>query len=195
MSFETIRLFFALLAILANAVTIGTVAIGVVGSTKAGAELRQKVFSAFAGLELWMAFAVAATATLGSLYLSEIVHLIPCTYCWYQRIAMYPLAVILFIGAVRKDHGIRIYAATLAGIGAVIAAYHRLIQVYPDLDGGSSCSATVPCSAAYLEIFGFITIPYMALSGFLLILALLWLDRFNKPNHAASLSDQERSTP
>ncbi len=64
MSFETIRLFFALLAILANAVTIGIVAIGFAGSTKAGAELRQKVFSAFAGLELWMAFAVAATATL-----------------------------------------------------------------------------------------------------------------------------------
>jgi disulfide bond formation protein DsbB len=191
MSFETIRLFFALLAILANAVTIGIVAIGFAGSTKAGAELRQKVFSAFAGLELWMAFAVAATATLGSLYLSEIVHLIPCTYCWYQRIAMYPLAVILFIAALRQDHGIRIYAAALAGIGAIIAAYHRLIQAYPDLDGGSSCSATVPCSAAYLEIFGFITIPYMALSGFLLILALLWLDRFNNAKQPASLAESE----
>jgi disulfide bond formation protein DsbB len=191
MSFETIRLFFALLAILANAVTIGIVAIGFAGSTKAGAELRQKVFSAFAGLELWMAFAVAATATLGSLYLSEIVHLIPCTYCWYQRIAMYPLAVILFIAALRQDHGIRIYATALAGIGAIIAAYHRLIQAYPDLDGGSSCSATVPCSAAYLEIFGFVTIPYMALSGFLLILALLWLDRFNNARQPASLVESE----
>ena len=191
MSFETIRLFFALLAIFANAVTIGILAIGVAGSTKAGAEARQKVFSAFAGLELWMAFAVAATATLGSLYLSEIVHLIPCTYCWYQRIAMYPLAVILFIAALRKDHGIRIYATALAGIGAIIAAYHRLIQAYPDLEGGSSCSATVPCSAAYLDIFGFITIPYMALSGFLLILALVWLDRFNNMKQPPSLSDTE----
>jgi disulfide bond formation protein DsbB len=191
MSFETIRLFFALLAILANAVTIGIVAIGFAGSTKTGAELRQNVFSAFAGFELWMAFAVAATATLGSLYLSEIVHLIPCTYCWYQRIAMYPLAVILFIAAVRQDHVIRIYATALAGIGAIIAAYHRLIQAYPDLDGGSSCSSTVPCSAAYLEIFGFITIPYMALSGFLLILALLWLDRFNNARQPASLVESE----
>ncbi len=191
MSFETIRLFFALLAIVANAVTIGIVAIGFAGSTKAGAELRQKVFSAFAGLELWMAFVVAATATLGSLYLSEIVHLIPCTYCWYQRIAMYSLAVILFIAALRQDHGIGIYAAALAGIGAIIAAYHRLIQAYPDLDGGSSCSATVPCSAAYLEIFGFITIPYMALSGFLLILAFLWLDRVNNVRQQAPLTESE----
>ena len=185
MSFETVSLFFALLAIAANAVTIGIVAIALAGKTSAGAGVRSQVFSAFQGLELWMAFIVAATATLGSLYLSEVAHFIPCMLCWYQRIAMYPIAIILLIAAVRRDHGVRIYAATLAVIGAVISFYHRLIQAYPELEGGGSCDPAAPCTAAYIEQFGFITIPYMALSAFLLILALLWLDRFNKSPGAA----------
>ncbi len=183
------RLFFALLAFAANAATIGIVAVAIAGRVgSGGAEFRDRTFGAVRGLELWLAFAVATTATLGSLYLSEIVHLIPCTFCWYQRIAMYPLVVLLGIAAWRKDHGIRIYAAALASIGTVIAAYHRLIQAFPDLSG-SSCSTGVPCTAAYFTEFGFVTIPYMALSGFLLILALLWIDRSNSPTHTTSLSD------
>jgi disulfide bond formation protein DsbB len=191
MSFQTMSLFFALLAIAANAGTIGIVVIGLAGKTSAFAGVRDQVFSAFKGLELWLAFVVAATATLGSLYLSEVVHLIPCTLCWYQRIAMYPLAVIFLIAAVRRDHGIRVYGATIAAIGAVIAVYHRLLQIYPELEGGTSCQPNVPCTVAYLERFGFISIPYMALSAFLFILAILWLDRFNYPPDRASLPDTE----
>lgn len=179
MDFHSMRLFFALLALSANAATIAIVAIGIAGRTgSSGHELRKRVFGAFRGHELWLGFAVATTATIGSLYLSEIVHLIPCTYCWYQRIAMYPLVIILGISALRKDHGVRIYATSLAGIGAVIASYHRIVQVFPELNG-SACSAGVPCTAAYFTLFGFVTIPYMALSGFLLILALLYVDRSN----------------
>jgi len=179
MDFQTVRLFFALLAIAANVATIGIVGIGIAGRLgSSGADLRDRVFDSLRGIELWSAFAVATTAALGSLYLSEVVHLIPCTYCWYQRIAMYPLAVILGIAAWRKDHDIRIYAATLATIGAVLSVYHRLIQAYPDL-GGSACSSGVPCTAAYFTLFGFVTIPYMALSAFLLILSLLYVDRVN----------------
>ena len=179
MDFHSMRLFFALLALSANAATIAIVAIGVAGRTgSSGHALRERVFGALNGLELWLGFTVATTATLGSLYLSEIVHLIPCTYCWYQRIAMYPLVIILGIAALRKDHGVRIYATALAVIGAAIAFYHRIVQVFPELNG-SACSAGVPCTAAYFTLFGFVTIPYMALSGFLLILALLYLDRAN----------------
>lgn len=191
MSFQTMSLFFALLAIAANAATIGIVAIGLAGKSRAFAGVRDQVFSAFKGLELWLAFVVATAATLGSLYLSEVVHLIPCTLCWYQRIAMYPLAVIFLIAAVRRDHGIRIYAATIATIGALIAVYHRLIQAYPELEGGASCNPAVPCTAAYVERFGFISIPYMALSAFLLILAILWVDRFNQSPDRASSPDTE----
>ena len=183
------RLFFALLAFAANAATIAIVVVAIAGRvTSGGADLRNRAFGAVRGLELWLAFVVAATATLGSLYLSEIVHLIPCTFCWYQRIAMYPLVVLLGIAAWRKDHDIRIYAAVLAAVGALLAAYHRLIQAFPDLNG-SACSTGVPCTAAYFTEFGFVTIPYMALSGFLLILALLWIDRANSPAPPSSLSD------
>ncbi len=179
MDFHSMRLFFALLALAANVATIGIVAIGVAGRTgPSGHALRERVFGALNGLELWLGFAVATTATLGSLYLSEIVHLIPCTYCWYQRIAMYPLVVILGIAAIRKDHGVRIYAGALAVVGSVIALYHRTVQAFPELNG-STCSSGVPCTAAYFTLFGFVTIPYMALSGFLLILALLYVDRSN----------------
>ena len=173
------RLFFALLALAANAGTIGIVVIGYAGrSGPSGHALRERVFGALRGNELWLAFAVATTAMLGSLYLSEIVHLIPCTYCWYQRIAMYPLVLILGIAAWRKDHGVQIYAAALSIVGAIIAFYHRIVQAFPELNG-SACSAGVPCTAAYFTLFGFVTIPYMALSGFLLILALLYVDRSN----------------
>jgi disulfide bond formation protein DsbB len=189
MEFQSVRLFFALLALAANAATIGIVVLGIAGRTgPAGEGLRTRVFGAFRGLELWLAFAVATVATVGSLYLSEIAELIPCTFCWYQRIAMYPLVPILGIAAWRKDDSVRIYAATLAGIGAVIAGYHRLIQEFPDL-GGTACSIGVPCTAAYFTLFGFVTIPYMALSGFLLILALLWIDRANSAAPPASLPD------
>lgn len=183
------RLLFALLALAANAATIGIVAVAIAGRFgPGGAALSDRVFGAFRGLELWLAFGVAATATLGSLYLSEIAHLIPCTFCWYQRIAMYPLVILLGIAAWRTDHGIRIYAATLAVVGGAIAAYHRLVQYFPDL-GGSTCSTGVPCTAAYFTEFGFVTIPYMAVSGFLLILALLWMDRANSPASRASLPE------
>lgn len=191
MSFETMRTFFALLALFANIATIIIVVAAIAGGT-----LRTRVFEPLQGLELWSAFAVATTATLGSLYLSEIAHLIPCVLCWYQRIAMYPLAVILLIAAIRRDHGIRIYAGTLATIGALLAAYHRLVQAFPQFDAGT-CSTGVPCTAAWFEVFGFITIPYMALSGFLLILALLWVDHVNSlqiaPSSTAATAESDTS--
>jgi disulfide bond formation protein DsbB len=125
---------------------------------------------------LWLAALVAVTSMAGSLYFSEEAGFIPCLLCWYQRIAMYPLAILLPIAAIRGDDAIRPYAATLAGIGAVIAAYHVLVQRLPGLPTGS-CSVDAPCTAIYVERFGFITIPVMALVGFLAILTLLLATR------------------
>jgi Disulfide bond formation protein DsbB len=122
---------------------------------------------------LWLAFAIALTATAGSLYFSEVAHLEPCTLCWYQRIAMYPLALMLGIAAWRGDWGIRRYAGPLATIGAVIAAYHVVLQRVPTLPS-AGCSLTLPCSAIDLERFGFVTIPVMALIGFIAILTVLF---------------------
>jgi disulfide bond formation protein DsbB len=121
---------------------------------------------------LWLAWIVAATAMTGSLYFSEVAGLIPCALCWYQRIAMYPLAIVLLIAALRTHFGVRPYATALAGIGAAIAAYHVLLQRLPGLPSGS-CSLEAPCTAIDIERFGFITIPVMALVGFVSILVLL----------------------
>ena len=130
------------------------------------------------GARSWLSAAtlVAAIAIAGSLYFSEVVHFIPCQLCWYQRIAMYPLVLLLGIAAARRDLGIRPYAMTLSLIGAVISTYHIVIQRIPSLSTGS-CSVDAPCTAINLEVFGFVTIPFLALSAFLLIAALLLVAR------------------
>lgn len=185
------RTFFAILALVANA---GTVVLVVALLSPKTSAFRAAALDAIRGYELWLAGAVALTATAGSLYLSEIAHLVPCTLCWYQRIAMYPLALLLLLAAFRGDHGIRVYAAPIALVGAGIAAYHRLIQVFPELDSGACSASGPPCSSAWFEVFGFITIPYMALSGFLVILALLWADRANSPSDAPSSTSADPVT-
>ena len=121
---------------------------------------------------LWLAALVALVATTGSLYLSEVAGFVPCALCWYQRIAMYPLVVILGIAAWRNDPGVARYAGPLAGIGALISIYHIGVQRLPGLPSGA-CSLDTPCSVIYVERFGFVTIPVMALAGFLAILTLL----------------------
>lgn len=121
---------------------------------------------------LTAAWGVALLATGGSLYFSEVAHYTPCTLCWYQRIAMYPLVLILGIAIVRRDIGIRIYAIPLAAIGAVIAVYHWLLERFPELDYGA-CSAGVPCTQKWFEEFGFVTLPFLALVAFSLVITFL----------------------
>lgn len=121
---------------------------------------------------LWLAALVAITSTAGSLVYSEVYNFEPCRLCWYQRIAMYPLGLILLIAAWKRDWAVRRYAVALAGAGAVLAAYHYALQTFPGLDSGA-CSIGVPCTARYVNEFGFISIPFMALSGFLAVIALV----------------------
>ena len=93
----------------------------------------------------WLAFLVPAVAMSGSLYYSEIAHFIPCEFCWYQRIAMYPLAVILLIAAITKDAQIWKYAVPIAVIGLALSTYHYQLQLFPNQ--ASTCSQTAPCHA------------------------------------------------
>ena len=127
---------------------------------------------------LWLAWAVALVATLGSLYYSEVAHFIPCTLCWYQRIAMYPLAIVLGIAAFRQDGGIW-RTQSVASVGLAISIYHAFIEWFPNLDAGF-CSADVPCSAAYITEFGFVGIPFMAGCGFAIIIVLLLMARYHR---------------
>lgn len=174
MSFATMATFFALAAVVANATTVGLIVWRFVGQYQG-----QSPFEFLRGMTLWLAGLVALFGMLGSLYLSEIAHLPPCRLCWFQRIAMYPLAVILLMAAYRKDSMVRLYGATIAVIGAGIAIYHRFIQLNPDLESGSCAATGVSCSEPLIEKFGFVTIPYMSFSAFALILTLLWADRIN----------------
>ena len=122
------------------------------------------------------AWGVSLTAMLGSLYLSEIAHLLPCSLCWYQRIAMYPLVFVLGAGLLRRDAGVWRFAIPLPVIGLLIAIYHVTIQWRPTLDVGT-CTTGAPCTGRYLAVFGFISIPTMAAAAFLLITVLLLLVR------------------
>lgn len=126
-----------------------------------------------ASVVAWLVVLVAAASTTGSLIYSEVYGLEPCRLCWYQRIAMYPLALTGAVAAFKADiAALRRYVLPPALIGAVIAAYHYFIQLYPTADTGA-CSAGVPCSSRYVDEFGFVSIPFMALAGFLLIAALI----------------------
>jgi len=115
---------------------------------------------------------IAGVSMAGSLYYSEIAEFIPCKYCWYQRIAMYPLVLILGMAAARRDYFSRLPALTLAVIGLGWSTRHWTVQKWPG--SGGSCSVTVPCSTPYVDWkYGFITIPWMAGSAFALIITLL----------------------
>jgi disulfide bond formation protein DsbB len=161
----------ALLSLAALAIAVGLVGYRVVRGPDAGALL--------SGKTLWLAWIVASVATIGSLIYSEVIHFEPCRLCWFQRIAMYPLSVILLVGAWRKELQIKYYALPFALGGLAISTYHYLIQTFPNLEGGS-CDPDNPCSNIFVHIFEFITIPFMAGSGFILIAVLLGLYVNNK---------------
>ncbi len=121
---------------------------------------------------IWLAWIVALVCTVGSLIYSEVIHFVPCRLCWFQRIAMYPLAIILLVGAIRREVVVRYYALPLAVIGMAISIYHNVVQFYPSLEGGS-CDPLNPCSARSIAVFGFMDLPFMAAAGFIVIAVLL----------------------
>src|SRR3954470_18546308 len=158
--------FFALLALVAG---LGAVVVALAAVVPRG-PLRS-LREALAPLGLPLAWLVAATCMVGSLYFSEVVHLIPCRLCWYQRIGMYPLAVILAIAAVRRDVSVRIYAIPLAALGAAVSIYHVQLERFPTQH--TFCSVEAPCNIPPVEQFGFVTLAVMALCGFAAVIALL----------------------
>ena len=175
MSVSTMSLFFALLTVAANVFVLVAVVLAVSARFSEGAAsalrwLRDMVD----GASLALAAVVALVATLGSLYLSEVANFPPCQLCWYQLIAMYPLPVILGIAAWRRDFGIRPYAIALAAIGGAISIYHYQLERFPS-QSSLSCSVDVPCTTVWIWRFHYVSIPFMALSAFALIVTLLLL--------------------
>lgn len=112
---------------------------------------------------------VAFTATLGSLYFSEIRGYEPCDLCWYQRILMYPLVLILGIAYVQKNSKIAVTSLIFSVIGGCISAYHYSIQKVTFMQESAPACGRVSCTGEYVNYAGFITIPFLALIAFILI--------------------------
>ena len=122
---------------------------------------------------LYLAWLVALVATGGSLYFSEVRQFVPCTLCWYQRVLMYPQVILLGIAAYRQDVRIIPYVLPMTVLGACVSLFHYLEQKLPGFGAPAVCRQGVPCSAEYINWLGFVTIPFLALTAFVLITLLL----------------------
>ena len=130
----------------------------------------QAVLDAVVELRTTITLCVAGGAMAGSLYFSEVANYIPCRLCWFQRIAMYPLAIIGLVAFIRRDRNARFYAIPIAAIGSWISMWHYLIEWRPALDSGACAASGPACSDIWFRSFGFVTLAFMALMGFLAIL-------------------------
>jgi len=116
----------------------------------------------------YVALLVACLALGGSLFFSAVLGWLPCTLCWYQRILMYPLSVLIAVGILRRDDGLPHYVLPFTLLGAGVSLYHYLL-IKTEWFPPPPCRAGVPCTVDYIDLFGFINIPFLALTAFLLI--------------------------
>ena len=122
---------------------------------------------------VFFAFIVSLIATLGSLFFSEIMHFIPCSLCWYQRIFMYSLVFLFLVNLLFPDDKIFKYSFPLVIIGLLISIYQNLLIYKVIPENLSPCVSGIPCSVDYLNWFGFITIPLLSFFAYTTILILL----------------------
>ena len=143
------------------------------------------------GYELWLAFIVAAVATGGSLFFSEIAHFVPCELCWFQRIFMYPIAIVTLLAAIANDHRVARYLLPLPVIGAGVAVYHLLIE-RGVVEQTNACLVSAPggCAVKWIDEFGYVTIPALALTGFVLVFAFLLFAALDAPAAEAGATDR-----
>jgi len=168
-------MFWAVMTVIANALSIGLIVAFFVPA------VRDSSFGRFFQNQgMVVAFIVALCATIGSLGYSDVIGYEPCKLCWFQRICMYPQVVILGLGLLRKDLSARTSALWLSVVGALIGAYHYVGQIgFNPL--GLDCLAvgySASCSKSFVLELGYVSIPMMALSAFvLIILSLVWYSR------------------
>ena len=118
---------------------------------------------------LYISLIVAWAATMGSLYFSEVSRFTPCTFCWYQRILMYPLAGLLTLGILRRDQHLPFLVLPFSLLGQGVAVYHFLLQKTTIFSAQSTCGLGVTCATVWIDWFGFVTIPLLAIIGFMAI--------------------------
>lgn len=118
---------------------------------------------------LFCSWIVSLMGVIGSLYFSEILGWLPCEFCWYQRILLYPLALVQGIAFFRRDYQQAIYILPFALMGIVVSLYHFLMQKFPAIELLIRIACAVPNTGAYINWFGFITIPFLSLVSFIAI--------------------------
>lgn len=169
METESAQVFFALLTVLAMAIVVlawGAALFGRTNSTLA------QLTSDLDKVGVVLAWMVATTCMVGSLYFSEVANYEPCRLCWYQRVCMYSLAIILLVAVIRRSRDVVPYAVALALVGSCISIYHYLVEWYPSLES-DVCDINVPCTTVWFRRFGFISLPLMALVGFVTVISVL----------------------
>lgn len=128
------------------------------------------------GREVLISFVISLIATFGSLFLSEIAKYTPCEFCWFQRIFMYPLTIILGVAYFKKTKDVEKYVLPLTFVGGIISLYHNYLQ--RAANPFAPCSAvgfSVSCTEKFFTYYGYITIPFMALTAFVTIFILMFL--------------------
>ncbi|MCF6257374.1 MAG: disulfide bond formation protein B [Gammaproteobacteria bacterium] len=122
---------------------------------------------------IFIAWLVAMLSTLGSLFFSEIMGLIPCELCWYQRIFMFPLAVILLLGLHPLDSRVIRYALPIAAIGLLFTIYHSLLFYGLIPENLQPCRQGISCADDGMVLFDILPIPLLSLAAFVAIIILL----------------------
>jgi disulfide bond formation protein DsbB len=164
-------------------------ALGVVGEALAGLMLLvalawllgwrtpgDAVRAALEGYELWLVFLVSSIATGGSLFFSEIAGFVPCELCWFQRICMYPLTIVTLLVALANDRRVSGYLLPLPLVGAGVSVYHLLVENHV-VSQAQACLISAPggCATKWINEFGYMTIPTLALTAFALCFGFLLL--------------------
>lgn len=131
----------------------------------------------------YAAWLTALVATAGSLFFSEVMDLPPCILCWYQRIAMYPLVLVIGVGIVMRDAKWKYYALALSLVGLAIAIYHNLLYYNLIPESITPCKEGISCTTVQIEWLGFITIPLMSLTAFVIVSIVSVLYRPNRSSY------------
>jgi disulfide bond formation protein DsbB len=124
---------------------------------------------------LFLTWILISASTLGSIFFSHIMDFAPCVLCWYQRIFLFPLVIILATGLFPFDKRVIVYSLPLAIIGWFVALYHNLLYSGIIPQELQPCSKGVSCTEKYIDLFGFLTIPMLSLIAFSMIILLLIL--------------------
>ncbi len=128
----------------------------------------------------YVAWMISLIAVLGSLFFSEVMKLPPCELCWYQRIFMYPLALLLPIAILSQENKVKRYFLSLSLGGTLISTYHLLLYYHVIPDSIKPCSQGISCTSRQLDWLGFVSIPLLSWISFVLISLALVLYRPRK---------------